>query len=233
VTVVGVDGCRAGWAVAALDDDGSLGVSVVAAIAPVVAQVGARRVRAMAVDMPIGLPTDGRRVCDVLVRRSLGARRGSVFPTPARAVLGASDHAEACERSAAVCGRRLSRQTYNLLPRIAELDAAMTPARQERIVEAHPELAFARLAGEPMAHPKRTAAGRRERHDVLVAHLAVVVPPPPRGAAADDVLDAVALALVARALDGGRAEHVGDGACDARGLRMEIVTLPADSRGFR
>jgi predicted RNase H-like nuclease len=122
---------------------------------------------------------------------------------------------------------------YNLLPRIAELDAVMTPGHQARVVEAHPELAFARLAGSPMAHPKRTAQGRRERQDALARVLAVAPPTPPSGAATDDVLDAVALALVARALDEGVAQHLGDAACDARGLRMEIVTLPANSRGFR
>ena len=207
--VAGVDGCRGGWAVALADDTSLLEVRVV----PTFADVVALRCDAVAVDMPIGLLDHGRRACDVEARRRLGPRRSSVFPTPLRPMLGATTYAEA----SAIAG--LSKQAFHLLPKIREVDAVMTPRRQRTIVEVHPELCFAALLGGPCAAPKRTAQGRAER-------LAAVHPPverPPSGAAWDDVLDACALVHTARRLVHGAVERLGDGACDVRGLRCEIV----------
>jgi predicted RNase H-like nuclease len=224
--VAGVDGCRTGWAVAFLDlESRGIDVHVLPAIAPLIARVERGELAALAVDMPIGLPAGERRMCDHEVRAELGARRSSVFPTPARVVLGALDHVEACARSEALCGKRLSVQAWNLVPRIAELDSAMTPDLQARVVEAHPELAFSRLHGAPMAHPKRTPPGEAERRAVLVGAGIDVPAGRVRGSAVDDILDAAALALVAEAVAAGDAARMGDGARDARGLRMEIVTI--------
>jgi len=209
VIVAGVDGCRGGWAVALADAESILDVRVVSTFTDVVAL----RCDAIAVDMPIGLLDHGPRACDVEARRRLGPRRASVFPTPLRPMLAATTYAEA----SAVAG--LSKQAFHLLPKIREVDAVMTPRRQRRIVEVHPELCFAALVGAPCTAPKRTAEGRAER-------LAAVHPPvkrPPSGTAWDDVLDACALVHTARRLVHGAVERLGDGARDARGLRCEIV----------
>ena len=168
---------------------------------------------AFAVDMPIGLLEHGPRACDVEARRRLGPRRSSVFPTPLRPMLAATTYAEAL----AVGG--LSKQAFNLLPKIREVDAVMTPDKQKQIAEVHPELCFARLRGQPCAAPKRTPEGRAER----VAALGVALGRPPSGAAWDDVLDACALVETARRLADRDVERLGDGARDARGLRCEIV----------
>jgi predicted RNase H-like nuclease len=167
--------------------------------------------------MPIGLPDNAPRACDVAARRLLGPRRSSVFPAPVRDVLLAVDYPNALVRSRAACGRGLSIQTWNLVPRILQVDAAMTPALQDRVRETHPELCFARLGAGPLTHPKRRAAGRAER-------IALVGTPPstPRGAATDDVLDAIALAHGAAGFARGAGRSVGDEAVDRRGLRMEI-----------
>jgi predicted RNase H-like nuclease len=173
---------------------------------------------AVAVDIPIGLPDRGPRSCDVEARTRLGPRRSSVFPAPVRAVLGCATWEEANARSRAVDGRGLPRQAFNLLPKIGEVDGLLSPARQARIVEAHPELCFASIAGAPLLQPKRTVAGR----DVRSA-LAGVVPAPLSGAAADDVLDAHAALWTARRVAAGDEERLGGGERDRRGLRMEIV----------
>jgi predicted RNase H-like nuclease len=227
VAVAGADGCRAGWVVAVLHPVGSeprLDLTVVPSIGPVVDDVAAGRVAALAVDMPIGLPDSGPRACDIAARRTLGPRRSSVFPAPVRSVVGAATYAEALVRSRAASGRGLSKQAFNLVPAIAELDAALTPARRAGVVEAHPEMAFARLAGAPCAHPKRTAEGRAERLALLAAaglgDLSTVRLP---GSAPDDVLDAAVLTLTAARAHAGTADRLGDGTLDARGLAMEIV----------
>lgn len=226
--VAGVDGCRGGWVVALLDDraDAPPGPSftVTRSLEPLVADVVAGRVLAAAVDMPIGLPRAGVRPCDVAARARLGARRSAVFPAPSRAVLGARDHAEAIVRERAASGRGLSLQAFRLVPKVAELDGIVVPELQDRLVEAHPELAFARLAGAPAVHPKRTPAGLAERR-VLLEQAGLAPDPDLRlpGAAIDDVLDAAVLTLTAARVRDGTAEHLGDGSRDTRGLRMEIV----------
>jgi predicted RNase H-like nuclease len=223
VLVAGVDGCRAGWAVALADArDGTVAdVVVVPAFAEVVARLG-RDVAMIAVDMPIGLPDAGPRACDVDARRLLGARRSTVFPAPPRPMLGCTDYQEALGLKHAIDGIGLSKQAFHLLPKIAEVDAAITPLLQARVVESHPELAFRRLAGSPL-DSKHRQPGRAQRISVVQALIGALPIPRLGGAAADDVLDALALTATARALVRGTAERLGDGARDARGLVMEIA----------
>ena len=207
--VAGVDGCRGGWTVALADATSILDVRVV----PTFADVVALGCAAVAVDMPIGLLDRGPRTCDVEARRRLGPRRSSVFPTPLRPMLHAATYADAL----AIAG--ISKQAFNLLPKIREVDAVMTPRRQRTIVEVHPELCFSRLLGAPCRAPKRTPEGRAER----LAGLDLTLDRPPAGAAWDDVLDACVLVETARRLVAGEVERLGDGVRDARGLRCEIV----------
>ena len=229
----GLDGCRAGWTLATVDDGGHVEVTVLPAFAEALALVEEGRLAALTVDMPIGVPSDGRRAADRQARARLGARRATVFPTPCRSVLDAEDYREALSVSRRDTGRGLSVQAFNLVARMREVDQAMTPGLQERVVECHPELAFAALAGEPIPTSKHGSDGITARTDLLDAALRALgasagaasglVARPPRGARADDVVDALAIALVARRLDHGEAERLGDGARDHRGLRMEIV----------
>ena len=237
----GLDGCRAGWVLATILPPGGgrtiartpwvVRVEVIATFADAHDRVVAGELRALAVDMPIGLPTHGQREADRQARRRLGPRRSSIFPTPVRAVLGVGSYAEALQRSRSIDGRGLSKQAYNLLPRIAEVDTRMDPRWQERVVESHPEVAFARLAGAPLSTRKSAPEGRAERATLLRPHLigvdgadvAALAEQPRPGTKPDDVLDAMAVALTAARVATGTAEHLGDGATDAHGLRMEIV----------
>ena len=210
-----------------LADEGPYDVRAVPDLSGVVADLEAHRLRAVAIDIPIGLPESGPRLADVEARRRVGARRNSVFPAPARAVVGATTYAEACARSRRVSGKAISKQLFNILQKIAEVDALVTPPLQERLVEMFPEWSLAVLAGAPMSHPKSKAAGLAERtaalgaafgHEVLATHLR---PLPPK-TQVDDVLDAFAGAWTARRLARGCALRIG-GEIDARGLRMEVV----------
>jgi predicted RNase H-like nuclease len=217
----GVDGCRTGWAVAIgpAAGGGPVEVRVVATFAEVLAM----DLVAIGVDIPIGLPPSGVRRCDVDARRVLGPRRSSVFPAPARPVLGAATWEEANEQSRRIDGRGLARQTFGLLAKIAEVDGLVTPSDQDRVVEVHPEVAFAAMADGPMAFPKRTAEGRAARRALVEERLGEVPLRLP-GAAVDDLLDACAVLWVAGRFHLGAHRVLGDGAVDERGLRMEIVS---------
>jgi len=227
--VAGVDGCRSGWVVATTRASGPgpiLSIEVVAHIGEVFERVRAGELVAVGLDMPIGLPDAGRRACDDLTRARLGPRRSSVFPTPPRPVLGSADHAEALRRSRAIDGRGVSIQAFNLLAKIAEVDAAIDPALTAAVVEAHPESAFAELAGAPLLTTKRTAEGRAARLHLLAEPFpgsAALLTTRAPGAAADDVLDAAAAAWSARRWAAGTALVLGDGSVDAHGLPMRVA----------
>jgi predicted RNase H-like nuclease len=66
----------------------------------------------------------------------------------------------------------------------------------ERIIEVHPEVSFRELAGQPLAHPKKTADGRQERR-LLLARAGIVLPPLPRALPVVDALDAAVAAWTA------------------------------------
>ena len=224
LVVLGADGCRGGaWAVAMIDGEGGLSWHAAADTDALLELADEHEADAVAVDVPIGLPAlGGRRACDDLARGHLGARRSSVFAAPPREVLGCATYAEA--RPVAPS---LSAQAFGLVPRIREVDEVLRrrgPAVHERVVEAHPEVAFAALRADrsPLA-PKKTAAGALQRiallEEALDEPLPVDVPPV---AALDDALDAAACALVALRWASGTADVLGD-EHDALGTPMRIV----------
>lgn len=226
--VLGVDGCPGGGWVGALVAV-SAGRARLAGwlLLPDAAAIGAVDADATAVDIPVGLPDAGPRRCDVEARRLLGPRRASVFPAPVRATLAAASYAEACALSRAASGRALSRQTWHLLPRIADVDRQATAATQARVVECHPELAFARLTGAPLPG-KKTLAGHAARLAALAPWLpgaAEAVAGAPRPARRDDAADALACAWSAARWAAGAAVVLpAVTERDARGLRMQIVS---------
>jgi predicted RNase H-like nuclease/protein-L-isoaspartate O-methyltransferase len=230
--VAGIDGCRGGWLCLVLElGSGRLEPRIL----PQIAKVLDLQPRPMlvAVDVPIGLPDAGLRECDREARRRLSApRSSSVFPTPVRPILEASSYLTACELGQRVDGRKLSRQTWGILPKIREVDAFLRadPARQTWVREVHPEVSFwAWNAKTPMAHQKKSADGRAEREALIRSKfgdaLAVAQSKLPRGQyAADDLLDAFAALWTAERIRAGEATTIPSvPPLDAKGLRMEIV----------
>ena len=218
--VAGVDGCRVGWVVA-VTDGRTFDVVVMSEFAAVVELLN-DGVEAIAVDMPIGLPEAGPRRCDIDARKLLGARRSTVFPTPPRALLHERDYPTALRTKRALDGKGLSKQAFFLLPKMAEVDACLGPHLQDRIVEAHPELAFQALARRELPS-KHTHEGLAQRERLVSGLTGGRTLPDLAGTRPDDVLDAIVLTATAKRLAIGTAEHLGDGRRDGRGLLMEIV----------
>jgi predicted RNase H-like nuclease len=114
--------------------------------------------------MPIGLAAAGPRQCDLDAKALLGRRGSSVFITPCRAALRAvEDYERACELNRKACGKAFSKQAFGILRKIREIDRFMTPALQDHLREAHPEVIFAVHNAAPMQHRKSTAEGKAER----------------------------------------------------------------------
>ncbi|MBU2533390.1 MAG: DUF429 domain-containing protein, partial [Alphaproteobacteria bacterium] len=178
---------------------------------------------AIAVDIPIGLPdvaAPGGRAADRKARAVLGARRSSVFAVPARAAIACTDYFAACKAALAHSDppRKVAKQTFHLFPKIREVDQALTPELQERLVECHPEVAFWAMNSErPLTEPKKAksapyAPGLELRRQLLAAHgydpnFLAGTPYLRRHVAPDDFLDACATAWTANRLTGGKSRR--------------------------
>jgi len=233
----GADGIRGGWLVVLWHPDTETvrcrtvdGVDALLALPEAPAVLG--------VDMVIGCPDraePGGRRCDRQARQLLGhPRSASVFSPPAYDVLRAEtyDDAQRRNRTSGPDAPGLSKQTFHLLPKIRALAEHVTPAKQKRVREVHPELAFyAMNGGAPLAASKHTDAGQTTRTALLASHgfpdvratLDMLATGP---VGADDVLDAHAACWTARRLHDGTAERCPSRDEPAprnnRGLRMEI-----------
>jgi predicted RNase H-like nuclease len=228
--VIGVDGCPAGWIAVIWSD------SVEHRLCRTFQEILKLGGSIIAVDMPIGfqdIDTTGGREAERIVRRLLKGRTSSVFPTPSRAVVEADpvSRKEACKINGRHSRPRKSIgcQTFNIIRKMAEIDRLMTVELQDRVHEAHPELAFwAMNDRQVVRQSKKSSAGRSSRISLLAnAGFPISELPLPTYRRADvgldDLIDACACACVARRILAGR--HIRfptDPPRDARGLRMEI-----------
>jgi predicted RNase H-like nuclease len=231
-TIGGADGCPGGWVCVERDTVTGEIFGEVLCTTEELAQ-RARHLAVLTVDIPIGLSETGPRHCDLEARRLLTAVRGSsVFPAPVRGAIDASSYAEACARSEAACGKRLSKQAHAIMWRIREVDEMLRsePELQGRVREIHPEVCFYAWAGRPMRHAKRTAEGRAERLALVSEHFRGAFDDlrpliPQRLAADHDLLDAFAALWTAERILRGEARTVPNVPPEDRyGLRMEMVT---------
>ena len=171
---VGVDGCPGGWFAVGFDEDGEYGFELFCEFKELLKQVSEAKL--VLIDIPIGLPEEffGRE-CDFIARRLLGSKRGpSVFRAPTRQTVQQAakcqDDYEKAKDIECECARHsLSKQTFNISAKIAEVDEALrckgkecTPRPYAR--EVHPELCFWALNdGWPLEFPKKKERGVDER----------------------------------------------------------------------
>jgi pyridoxal kinase len=227
---LGVDGCPGGWIGVYADMNGiePPGHQVFADFQAVL-DFGAQ---ITAVDMPIGFldapDGTGMRACERGARALLGPRRSSVFPSPLRPALYADSYEAANAANRAAGGKGLSKQSFNIMAKMAEIDALMSPDMEGFVFETHPESSFAAITGAPAVHAKKTSAGRAERLAVLTANgldesLFQPHPYARKTAAPDDLVDAGLCLLTAlRIADGTALTLPADPPRDGEGLRMAI-----------
>jgi predicted RNase H-like nuclease len=210
--VMGVDACRAGW-VGIVLSAGELCASFEREIEDLAAAAerdGA--LDAVAVDMPIGLPDAGRRAADVLARQRLGPRWASVFITPVRTALGHDDYRIASAENLRAAGEGISKQAFALRHKIRQVDRWIRRTGH-RVVEVHPELAFAQLAGQPLPHSKSTWNGAAQRRHLLAGtgiRLADDLAAAGAAAGTADILDAAVAAWTALRVAQGQARPMPD-----------------------
>lgn len=235
MTVVGVDGCRAGWITVQIRSGGAWKINVYPDAATLWKESTVARL--ILIDIPIGLPdrTMIIRLCDIEARHVLGWPRAcSIFSPPSRAALDASlSYAKACRRNKKEVGRKLSRQAYSIREKIKQVDDLLQndPDARRKLREVHPEICFwAFNCRRAMKHNKKTDRGFQERlrvlNSVFPASRAVIDDGLARyhrmDVGRDDIVDALVAAVTAC-----EPEHLStmpDAArIDGGGLRMEMV----------
>lgn len=208
--VLGVDGCRAGWVALLWRPDGSVDVRVGPEVALLV-ETHFPEAEVVGIDMPIGLPVRGRRQADLLARKALPGKSSSVFSTLLREVYEAPDYAAGRTRMLAVTAnepdgpRSCSAQAWALGRKVLEVDDWVHSGPGRRVVEVHPEVSFAEMAGAPVLAAKRRPEGEQRRRELLTEQGMMPPTEAPRGAATDDLLDACAAAWSAARVARGEA----------------------------
>jgi predicted RNase H-like nuclease len=220
VRALGVDAAgRHGWVGVIVDEHGFVDARLGALAALV---EWAEPVAAVGVDIPIGSVPGGPRQADDLARRALGPRRASLFAAPPAEVLDAATYGEANQRLAAAGRPLLSRQAWGLVPKMVE--ALAVAEHDPRVVEVHPELSFAAMAGAPLPWSKKSWNGLLLRRRLLAeAGIQLADDLEQVGAAVpDDVVDAAAAAWSARRHARGTARPLPDPPEQADGRSVAI-----------
>lgn len=229
--VLGVDGCKAGWIAISLDTDtGAVGHGIY----PDGSSLVTTRAVVVAIDIPIGLPTQGARKCDRAARQLLGTpRASSVFPAPIRPALAAQSREEADRITRRLDGRGVGVQAWNLSARIRDIDQQLRhlDALKDQLCESHPEVCFWALnGGMPMRFSKHTREGLEERRHLIdqifgTSRFPQVRCSHPKSLVADDdILDAFALCWTAHRIKNTMVTTLPDPPPrDSQGLPMRIV----------
>lgn len=249
MTVVGVDGCKAGWFAIRVEDDWANDptADVFPSVRSLLSAWGDASL--VLIDIPIGLPDTERprRRVDDEARSLLGGTRSrSVFSAPGRAATerllsaGPDSYATCSEANFAELQLRLSTQAYGIMPKIAEVDQLLLsdPVARSTIREVHPELCFWGLnRRRPMMHRKSDAAGVAERLELLAGLLpwadsifeGTLKKYRRSSVQRDDILDAMAAAATAIPVHPSLGDMLSvphEPERDSRGLPMEMLYRP-------
>lgn len=227
----GIDGCKAGWLLIAFGEQ------------PLYKVLRTERqfLDALAeydrlfIDMPIGLEDDEyTRRCDELLRKKLGkGYAASIFSPPIRPALHAPSYVEANLESFEYTGKKLTVQTWNIVPKIRQLDSALQQhcSLKEKVFESHPELLFMNLNHGMIYQKKNTKKGIQHRLSLLKAletgagdfFRSIKEEYRRNEVAEDDIVDAMALAHAAkRSVEEGIKSFPENPERDAQGLIKAI-----------
>jgi predicted RNase H-like nuclease len=226
--VAGIDGYKDGW-IAVVVDSGDFASAFTVWATRLVDVIRDNAIRLALIDMPIGLssgPVD--RPVEAAARQVLQGKASSLFNAPCRQALGCASYASASQMNADVLGKKLSKQTWNICPKIAEADHAAQSLTDVVLHEAHPEVSFATFTGAPIVASKKSVKGlvTRAGHMARLGFDLVKLAAPlndKHTASPDDLIDAAILAWSATRVQ--MNTHVtfpSQPSRDAMGLEMAI-----------
>jgi predicted RNase H-like nuclease len=169
-----VDGCPGGWVGFAV---GGTAPAPVLLAGPTLAQLVEEATRTcqspldtLAIDMPLVGERDGAS-SEAYARFARGMLPGCgarVFSPPSPDALACDVFPQANAANRRGTGKGLSKQAWNLVPKVREARALRSRLPESTcMIEVHPEVCFAQLAGKPIAMSKKMQEGARARVGVL------------------------------------------------------------------
>lgn len=199
---IGIDGCRGGWIIAWLKDEQHAEIFLVESLHPFLEKAPKQAV--ILIDMILYKDNEiAPRPFDQLAKSQLGKWHSRVFPAPPKVALKGKNYLAACSLSFYQSGKKISKQCYNLFPKIREANHPSIPAK--KLIEYHPEIAFKQLnKNAAIEASKKTEQGQILRKKVITNYLISDplelkrINKKKKLWQADDVLDALALAIVAK-----------------------------------
>ncbi len=164
---LGVDGYKGGWLAVILSSSSSE-VKLYKDVGSLWSEN--RDASLVLIDIPICLTNKGIRQCDILARKMLAKnRKPSIFNPPAKKAYYAGSYREACAINKEVTGKKISKQTWNLIPKIKEVNKLISkhPEAVKILKESHPEVCFMALSTKGIKYSKKNILGIKERLKVL------------------------------------------------------------------
>lgn len=229
---IGVDGCRGGWIAAVIEQE-EVRIEKYPDMDKLITQYPT--FDNLLVDMVIGLPSNQEQYDnrpDSTARRLIAPRTSTIFAVPSRQAVYENAEEDQVRVNRQVLNKGLAKQTMAIIPKMREMDIFLTEHSKYKnvIKESHPEVCFARLNGAVVMTKKAEPDGLMERVQILSQYLPelssgfVIRKAKELHCNADDIVDAICLAVTANLDLQGKAEAIPENVMvDDNGLRMQMV----------
>ena len=161
-SVIGIDGCKAGWIIAKTLENESISFQIIKNLN----DLKRINVSHIGIDIPLQLSHTGKRFAEIEARSLLKNRACTIFTPPTLNALRAKNYMDACEVNFKECGKRISKQSWNLFPKIKEAQEFLEnkSINKLRVFEVHPELSFMAMNDMSLVQAsKKTDIGREIR----------------------------------------------------------------------
>ena len=141
-TVIGIDGCRAGWITTQVLDNQLISFHIIKNLND--DYLKQSNLSHIGIDIPLQLSYTGKRLAEIEARVLLKKRACTIFSPPTLNALRAKNYIDACEINFKECGKRISKQSWNLFPKIKEAHKFLENnlISKLEVFEIHPELSF-------------------------------------------------------------------------------------------
>ena len=170
--VIGIDGCRGGWCLVFENCEKQVEITLLQNLGDTLQLLFGSKIAL--IDIPLGLGSRSiPRTIESKARSHLKPKRtSSIFTPPVLESLRAENYPDACTINYEITGKKISIQSWNIIPKIAEANELICnhPELKRNLKEAHPEICFKYLNhGQPLRHSKTAAGGLgiRERLEIL------------------------------------------------------------------
>jgi len=167
-SVIGIDGCKSGWITAKILENKSISFQIIENLNDRYLQES--NLSHIGIDIPLQLSHSGKRLAEIEARSLLKNRACTIFSPPTLNALRAKSYIDACDVNFKECGKRISKQSWNLFPKIREAQAFLENNSISKlgIFEVHPELSFMAMNDMSLiVESKKTDIGREIRINLI------------------------------------------------------------------